>query len=76
MTPIVFPSHGVYYIGVPDHFCRAADYVHKIHKGPKAAELPMEQPSKFEWVLHNKTAGEIGIKIPQSTLVSADEVIG
>jgi putative ABC transport system substrate-binding protein len=64
-----------YSVSITDLFRRSAIYVDKLLKGAKPADLPVEQPTKFEFVINLKAAQQIGLTIPPNVLVRADKII-
>ena len=64
-----------YGISIPDVFRRAVWYVDKILRGAKAGDLPVQEPSKIEFVVNLKTARALGLSIPPSLLARADRLI-
>jgi ABC-type uncharacterized transport system substrate-binding protein len=69
------PRSASYGLDGPDSFRHGAAFVVKISQGGKPAEIPVEQPTKFELVINLKTAKALGLVIPESFLTRADEVI-
>jgi putative ABC transport system substrate-binding protein len=69
------PSMGTYATSLPDFYRRFGAFVDKILKGANAGDLPIERATKFELVVNLKTAKALGLTIPESFLLRADEVI-
>ena len=63
-----------YGIDVIDQYTRAAEYIDRILKGAKAANLPVQSPTKYEPVINLKTAEALGLEVPRDLLLVADEV--
>jgi putative ABC transport system substrate-binding protein len=64
-----------YSLDVPDHFRRAAQYVDRILRGESPGGLPVQAPTKFEFIMNMRAAKALGIEVPPSILLRADEVI-
>ena len=58
-----------------EHYLLAAVYVDKVLKGAKTADLPVEEPTRYEMIVNLKTAARLGLTIPQSVLLRAQEIV-
>jgi putative ABC transport system substrate-binding protein len=81
--PVIYPTQEdveaggliAYGTNIPEQYRQAATLIDKILRGTKPADLPVEQPTKFDLIINLKTAKILGLTVPQSLLVSADKVI-